>query len=207
MTETLIDDGPTAATGSEASAEPRVGPVADPGTSGEVPSGARSEAPPPVLTCRDLPAGSLARLLAPFGLEVREVPEGAPIPGSYWGAPEAGIRGSTLFVRPDTPVHSALHEACHLLCADPARRAALDTDAGSDEREEDAVCYLQIVLAGHLPGAGAARLMADMDAWGYSFRLGSTRAWFEQDAQDARAWLTTHGLLTDEGAPTWRPRS
>ncbi len=29
-----------------------------------------------------------------------------------------------------------------------------------------------------------------MDAWGYSFRLGSTRAWFEGDAQDARAWLS-----------------
>jgi hypothetical protein len=31
--------------------------------------------------------------------------------------------------------------------------------------------------------------MADMDAWGYSFRLGSTRAWFEADAEDAREFL------------------
>jgi hypothetical protein len=160
-----------------------------------------------VLACRDLPAGSLARLLEPFGLELREVPEGAPIPGSYWGAPEAGIRGSTLFVRPDTPVHSALHEACHLICADATRRRTIDTDAGGSEREEDAVCYLQIVLADRLPGAGASRLMADMDAWGYSFRLGSTRDWLERDAEDARAWLTTHGLLTPEGEPTWRARA
>jgi hypothetical protein len=48
---------------------------------------------------------------------------------------------------------------------------------------------LQIVLADGLPGVGSDRLMADMDAWGYSFRLGSTRAWFENDAEDARAWL------------------
>ena len=37
--------------------------------------------------------------------------------------------------------------------------------------------------------------MADMDAWGYSFRLGSTRAWFERDAEDARAWLAERRLL------------
>ena len=49
--------------------------------------------------------------------------------------------------------------------------------------------------------------MADMDAWGYSFRLGSTRAWFERDAEDARAWLVEHGLLIAEGEPTWRSRS
>jgi hypothetical protein len=34
-----------------------------------------------------------------------------------------------------------------------------------------------------------------MDAWGYSFRLGSARAWFEQDAEDARAFLEARGLL------------
>ena len=34
-----------------------------------------------------------------------------------------------------------------------------------------------------------------MDAWGYSFRLGSTRAWFERDAEDARAWLAARSLL------------
>ena len=171
------------------------------------PEAAAPSSEPAVLVCRALPPASLARLLAPFGLEVREQPEDAPIPGSYWGAPEAGIRGTTLFIRPDTPVHSALHEACHLICADPARRREMDTDAGGSTEEEDAVCYLQIVLAGHLPAIGAARLMADMDAWGYSFRLGSTRAWFERDADDARAWLVAHGLLTEEGAPTWRSRS
>ena len=53
---------------------------------------------------------------------------------------------------------------------------------------------LQILLAEQLPGVGRARLMADMDAWGYSFRLGSTHAWFTHDAAEARAFLAARGL-------------
>jgi len=180
--EPLTDDRPDAAAQPELSTEPEAA----------------------VLCCRELPAGSLARRLAPFGLEVREVPEGAPIPGSYWGAPEAGIRGSTLFVRPDTPVHSALHEACHLVCATVEGRGPIDADAGGGYDEEDAVCYLQILLAGRLPGFGRERALADMDAWGYSFRLGSARAWFERDAEDARAWLERRGLAGADGEPLVR---
>jgi hypothetical protein len=161
---------------------------------------------PAVLRCRDLPSGALGALLARFGLELVEVGEGDPIPGSYWGAPEAGIVGHSLYVRPDTPLHSALHEGCHLICADAARRATIDTDAGGSDVEESGVCYLQIVLAGEIPGAGRDRLMADMDAWGYSFRLGSTRSWFEEDAEDAVAWLRDEGLLDDGGRPTFRAR-
>jgi hypothetical protein len=37
--------------------------------------------------------------------------------------------------------------------------------------------------------------MADMDAWGYSFRLGSAARWFQEDADDARQWLAARGLL------------
>ena len=154
---------------------------------------------PAVLVVGDLPEGALAGLFAAFGLTVAEVAAGEEIPGSYWGAPEAGIVGETLHVRPDTPVHSALHEGCHLICAHAAGRSGLHTDAGGTDVEENGVCYLQIVLADHLPGVGRERLMADMDAWGYSFRLGSTRAWFEGDAEDARAWLVEHGLLADTG--------
>jgi hypothetical protein len=86
-------------------------------------------------------------------------------------------------------------EACHLIVLPPERRALVHTDATDSVAEEDATCYLQIVLAGQLPGVGSARLMADMDTWGYTYRLGSTRAWFEQDAEDARAWLVERGLL------------
>jgi hypothetical protein len=107
-------------------------------------------------------------------------------------------------VRPDTPVHSALHEACHYICMTPSRRACLHTDAGGDTNEENGVCYLQILLADQLPGVGRARLMTDMDTWGYSFRLGSASRWFAHDAADARAWLRERGLIDDADRPTWR---
>ena len=54
-------------------------------------------------------------------------------------------------MRDDTPVHSALHEACHYICMDKQRRNDLDTDAGGGYEEENGVCYLQILLADHLP--------------------------------------------------------
>ncbi|MCG8462880.1 MAG: hypothetical protein MI919_41880, partial [Holophagales bacterium] len=125
------------------------------------------------------------------------VAEGADIPGSYWGAPEAGLVGRGVHARADTPVHSLLHELCHLVCMGEDRRRELHTEAGGEDVEENGVCYLQILLAGQLPGVGLDRLMLDMDRWGYSFRLGSTRAWFENDAEDARVWLREHGLIGD----------
>jgi hypothetical protein len=140
-------------------------------------------------------------------LEPVAVADRAEIPGSFWGAPEAGLIGQRLYLRGDTPVHSALHEAAHFVCMDGGRRAALRGDAGGDHAEENAVCYLQVLLAGRLPGVGRARLLADMDAWGYSFRLGSAAAWFGGDAEDARQWLLGHGLIGADDAPTWRLRA
>jgi hypothetical protein len=137
----------------------------------------------------------LDALFASYGLRIELVAPGAAIPGSYWGESEAGLRGATLYARPDTPLHSVLHEAAHYLCMSPARRARLDRDAGGDDPEEAAVCYLQLLLADALPGIGCAALARDMDTWGYSFRLGSTAAWFDADAADARAWLLQRGLI------------
>ena len=154
--------------------------------------------PPPhadVLRLHDIAFADVAALLARFGLQLHPVADGAPIPGSYWGEPEAGLVGANVHARGDTPVHSLLHEAAHLIVLPPERRAAVHTDATDSVAEEDATCYLQIVLADALPGVGRARLMADMDAWGYTFRLGSAQAWFEQDAEDARRWLLDRGLL------------
>lgn len=142
---------------------------------------------------------ALRSLLAPHGLRLVAVARDAPIPGSFWGPPEAGLTHDLLRVRPDTPVHSALHEACHFLCMDTARRAALDTDAGGDDAEESAVCYLSVLLAAQLPGYGAEVLLRDMDTWGYSFRLGSATRWFHEDAEDAREWLLTHGIIDPAG--------
>lgn len=138
---------------------------------------------------------------------------GAPIPGSHWGEPEAGLVGATLHVRADTPVHSALHETCHFVCMAPERRRSLHTDAGGDYDEESAVCYLSVLVAEHVELAGPsrerfgrARMLADMDAWGYTFRLGSARAWFDRDAADAHAWLLDRDLVDGRGHPTWRLR-
>jgi hypothetical protein len=152
--------------------------------------------PASVVQAAALAPGSLEALLQPYGL-VLDWTEPGPIAGSYWGESEAGLVGNHLVLRADTPVHSALHEACHWICADQGRRAALHTDAGGDDLEECAVCYLQCLLADALPGYSRARMFADMDAWGYSFRLGSAQAWFERDAADARAWLAARALLPE----------
>jgi hypothetical protein len=145
---------------------------------------------------------ALGVLLARYGLELRLVPAGEDIPGSYWGESEAGLKGSVLYARSDTPLHSVLHEGAHYVCMTPERRAGLDRDAGGDDAEECAVCYLQLLLAAGLPQCGLDRACADMDDWGYSFRLGSTRAWFAQDSGDARLWLLEQGVINDAGAPT-----
>ena len=79
---------------------------------------------PPVL-CNDSVAAPLAPLLARYGLQVAPVPPAEPIPGSFWGDSEAGLVGNTLYLRHDTPLHSALHEASHYICMSPPRRSDL----------------------------------------------------------------------------------
>ena len=142
---------------------------------------------------------ALAERLRRHGVTMRRHPPGVRLPGSYWGAPEAGVTGDTLHVRPDTPLHSLLHEAAHVVCARAAGRPSFDGDAGGDDTEEAAVCRLQLAFAEALPGVGWRRLARDMDAWGYSFRVGSTAAWYARDAADALAWLTAHGLVAGAG--------
>lgn len=155
----------------------------------------------------DSDSRSLVHLLQRYGMTLNDVADGQPIPGSFWGDEEAGLIGRALQFRPDTPLHSILHEACHFICMDEKRRSGLDTDAGGDCEEECAVCYLQILLADELAGFGRGRMLEDMDAWGYSFRLGSARAWFDSDAEDARAWLLRHGLITADNHPTFKVRN
>ena len=158
-----------------------------------------------VLTIADVDPGSITTLLDRYGLTLRPHPAGAQLPGSFWGDAEAGLVGNTVHVRPDTPIHSLLHESCHYICMDAERRRNLHTDAGGDTDEENAVCYLQILLADDIPEMGRARMFKDMDAWGYSFRLGSAVRWFEEDAEDALAWLLRENLV-ENGRPTYRLR-
>lgn len=155
-----------------------------------------------MMVCNTYSMNRLRHLLARYGLRLEVVADGDSIPGSYWGEPEAGLIEATVYARADTPLHSVLHETAHVVCMDTDRRARLHTDAGGEYAEEDAVCYLQIVLAQSL-GIGASQICADMDAWGYTFRLGSAYVWFTGDAADARAWLLRHGILTEADEPTW----
>ena len=161
----------------------------------------------PVLLCKDIHLKRLTDLFSPYGLNIEQVADDDDIPGSFWQAPEAGLIGDTLYIRSDTPVHSALHEGCHYICMTKKRRKNLHTDAGGKTAiEEDSTCYLQILLADFIPEMKRERMFSDMDEWGYSFRLGSARLWFEQDAEDARDWLLQHGLINDKEAPSWKLR-
>ena len=157
-------------------------------------------------TLHDIGFAAPAALLARYGLRLQVVDDGAPIPGSFWGEPEAGLIGEDVFARADTPVHSLLHEAAHLIVQPRERRMAVHTDASDSIAEEDATGALQILLADELPGVGRQHLMADMDAWGYTFRLGSAQAWFEHDAEDALAFLGERGLAqaATAAAPSWQ---
>ena len=150
-----------------------------------------------MLTLADIGFDAPAALLARYGLALMQVAEGDAIPGSYWGDSEAGIVGATVYARADTPVHSLLHEAGHLIVLPPERRTLVHTDATDSEPEEDAVCVLQGLLGDALPGVGRERVWADMDARGYTFRLGSARAYVERDADAAWAWLQARGLADD----------
>ena len=159
--------------------------------------------PTNVLNCSQQRQQQLANLLKPYGILIEHVMDNKAIQGSFFGEREAGLVGNKLYLRHDTPLHSALHEAGHYICMDPDRRATLDTDAEGDYDEENGVCYLQIILADHLPGVSKKRMMADMDSWGYTFRLGSAMAWFERDAEEAKQWLIKNKLIDDNQQPTW----
>jgi hypothetical protein len=142
---------------------------------GDTPAGAAtapgSDPPDAVLRVGGIGFEAPRALLARYGLALVAVDDGEAIPGSFWGDTEAGIIGTTVYARADTPVHSLLHEACHLIVLPEEKRALVHTDATDSIEEED------------------------VDRWGYTYRLGSTRAWFEQDAVEARHFLHARGLL------------
>ena len=159
-----------------------------------------------VLRYGEINKDDFSALLARYHLEIIDSEDNKDIPGSFWGDEEAGLIGNKLYCRDDTPVHSALHEACHYICMDDQRRQGLHTDAGGGYDEENGVCYLQILLAGYIKEMGQQRMFSDMDEWGYSFRLGSASRWFSEDAEDARDWLIQYRLLSTELLPNWKTR-
>lgn len=159
-----------------------------------------------VLTVKESDIADIRNLLKKYHLELKVIERTDNIPGSFWGDSEAGLISHTLYVRVDTPIHSLLHETCHFICMDSIRRNTLHTNAEGDYDEENAVCYLQILLSDELKDMDKKRMFQDMDTWGYSFRLGSAQAWFEKDAEDALTWLKRHKLLSDKNLPNFRLR-
>ena len=131
----------------------------------------------------------------------------ADIPHSFWGAPEAGRVKDRLYIRGDTPIHSILHEACHYVCMPTEQRALTLVDAKGSTMEENATCFLQILIADYIEEYSRSKLMQDMDDWGYSFRLGSAKAWFTEDAQDAQQWLMGESIINNDCQPTWNLRN
>ncbi|MFT5218680.1 MAG: hypothetical protein ACI9LO_000273 [Planctomycetota bacterium] len=160
----------------------------------------------PVLRLGDIDCSEIIDLLGRFGLQLSICQKNQPIAGSFWGDDEAGLIGDRLFARPDTPIHSILHETSHYICMDPPRRDKLNTHAHSNNEEENAVCYLQILLADQLKSVSRGRIIADMDNWGYSFRLGSTQAWFDAEGEGAGIWLIAHQIIENALSPHFKLR-
>lgn len=162
---------------------------------------------PQTLRIGDVKSDELVQLLSRYKLTLNLIDSKATIPGSFWGDEEAGLIKNQVYARLDTPIHSVLHESCHYICMDHNRRLALNTNAGGTTEEENAVCYLQILLTNQLSFINRRKMMQDMDSWGYSFRLGSAKAWFESDAEDAKQWLLKHQLITQNNEVTYTLRA
>ena len=160
----------------------------------------------PVLRLKDIDASGIKSLLQQYGLTFSLLPIDTDIPGSFWGDEEAGLIQNTLHARLDTPIHSILHESCHYICMTRERRESLHTNAGGTQDEENAVCYLQLLLCNEINTISAERMMEDMDSWGYNFMLGSCQAWFEQDAEESKQWLLNHQLISQDNKATYSLR-
>lgn len=148
----------------------------------------------------------IKELLSHYGIQINCSESGAEISHSFWGAPEAGRKKNRLYIRGDTPIHSILHESCHYVCMPAAQRARDLVDAKGSAMEENATCYLQVLLADHTHDYSRSQLMEDMDAWGYSFRLGSAHAWFTRDAEEVKDWLIKHKIIANNSEITWNLR-
>ena len=68
-----------------------------------------------VLRVGDVEYAAIDNLANRYGLTVKSIADGETITGSFWGEPEAGIKGLSVFVRSDTPIHSMLHEISHII--------------------------------------------------------------------------------------------
>jgi len=155
---------------------------------------------------KTIPDHVIVPFLQQYGLKLMRVANQTPIPYSFWGNSEAGRKNTQMYVRDDTPLHSLLHETAHYVCMSETQRQSDLVDAGGSALEEAACCYLQLLWSNHIAGFNMREHMQNMDAWGYSFRLGSTQRWFNEDSEDARQWLHKHEIIRADRVPTWKKR-
>lgn len=151
--------------------------------------------------------GSICKVLNRYDLVLNTVAPYTNIPYSFWGAPEAGRKNNQLYVRFDTPLHSILHEVSHYVCMSQNQRCLNSYDAGGGVFEENATCFLQILLSDHICGYNRTQQMQDMDNWGYNFRLGSSSSWFQQDTEETRQWLQNFNIIDKCCNITWKLRN
>ena len=155
---------------------------------------------------KDLNSSAVANVLSNYDIQINCLKFDSNIPHSFWGAPEAGRIRNQLYIRDDTPVHSILHESGHYICMPEKQRSDAQVDAKGSAMEENATCYLQVLLADYIQGYNRYHLLRDMDTWGYSFRLGSASIWFNEDAEEVKNWLLNHGIINHHGEITWQYR-
>ena len=150
---------------------------------------------------------SLRTVLSFYGIELVEVGKHLSIPYSIWETSEAGRRKNKLYVLGDTPIHSILHETGHFVCMSKKQRCSDTIDAKGSFEEENATCYLQILLSDHVDGFNRKLHLINMDEWGYAFRLGSAAKWCCQDAEDAKSWLQSRQIIDRNECVTWKLRA
>ena len=82
------------------------------------------------------------------------------------------------------------------------RRKCLDRDAGGDDLEEAAVCYLQMLLADHLPGCRSRPADAGHGQPGVTVSGSAIRAAGSSRTLATRVdWLLDNGLISSADNP------
>ena len=154
-----------------------------------------------MLLISDLSFDSVAALLGRYGLSVELIPNEQTINGSYWGEPEAGLMGDRVFVRSNTPVHSVLHETCHIVCMSPQRRLSFAGPAGNSK------CGTWMtgdtVFALEAPRAGLTKTPKTLD-YGSELKDCFSRTIAPPSKCDDRDSLALRAIRVQITLPRWR---
>lgn len=119
----------------------------------------------------------LIELLSRYQVKLKVLHKKDKIPYSFFGGKEPGVKGSTIYASPDSPVQGVLHELGHLAMIPMRLRHKVKEDvsrlysiSGKRDREnEEGACVLQICLAPYLTGyGGRQQMLQDMNDTNYA---------------------------------------